>query len=146
MAKPVHLCNHAGCNELIPFDQTYCHKHEYKKPIEYADQKERHQVNKSIYHKRRNSKHESKYLRFYKSKEWRRMSHHWLMLNPLCEDCKKRGIVRKGDVVDHIVELRDNFEKRLDENNLQTLCYSCHNKKTKREKAKREKRKLQNLF
>ncbi|MCC4349797.1 HNH endonuclease [Limosilactobacillus reuteri] len=146
MVKPIHLCNHAGCGKLIPFDETYCHKHEYKKPIEYADQKERHQVNKAIYRKRMNSKHESKYLRFYKSKEWRKLSHHWLMINPLCEACKSHGIVRKGDVVDHIVELRDNFEKRLDEDNLQTLCYSCHNKKTKREKTKREKRKLQNLF
>jgi 5-methylcytosine-specific restriction endonuclease McrA len=54
--------------------------------------------------------------------------------------------MRKGDVVDHIIELRDDFSKRLDVNNLQTLCYSCHNKKTKIEKAKREKRKSQKLF
>lgn len=146
MSKPRHLCNHPGCMTLIPYDRTYCAKHKYKKPIDYADQKERHLVNKAIYHKRINSEHESKYIRFYKSKEWRKLSHHWLMMHPLCESCKRRGIMRKGDVVDHIIELRDDFSKRLNKNNLQTLCYSCHNKKTKIEKAKREKRKSQKLF
>ena len=142
----MHLCNHAGCSELIPYDQRYCSKHQYHKPIDYADKEQRHQVNKETYRKRINSEHEGKYIRFYKSKQWSKLSHRWLMLHPFCVSCEVHGVMRKGDLVDHIVELRDDFSKRLDESNLQTLCYSCHNKKTQIEKRKREKRKSSKIF
>lgn len=138
MSKPMHLCNHAGCMTLIPYDQRYCSKHEYHKPIDQADDKERHKINKAVYHRRMNSKHEGKYQHFYRSTAWKKLSHHWLMMHPLCVACEARGIYRKADLVDHIVELRDDWSKRLDPDNLQALCYSCHNKKTWREKHKRE--------
>jgi len=56
--------------------------------------------------------------------------------NGLCEHCKKKGIVRKGREVDHIIELID--ENKHDWNiaynpdNLQYLCSSCHNHKHQR--------------
>lgn len=135
--KPRHLCNYPGCMKLIPYDQSYCSKHEYKKPIKWADKQERHQINKAIYHKRITSKHEGQYERFYRTAVWKKLSHHWLMMHPLCVSCEARGIYRKGDLVDHVIELRDDWSKRLDPNNLQTLCYACHNRKTWREKQKR---------
>lgn len=63
--------------------------------------------------------------------------------NHECQDCKKLGKVvtdtneysekakRKKIqlVVDHIKELEDYPELALDEENLQTLCVNCHNKK-----------------
>lgn len=131
------MCNHPGCMELIPYDQPYCDKHTYKKPIDYADKEERHRINKQVYHRRTTSKHEGKYQRFYRSKQWKDLSHHWLMLHPFCAKCEALGIMRKGDVVDHIIELRDDWSKRLDPTNLQTLCYACHNRKTSNERQKR---------
>lgn len=142
MSKPMHLCNHPGCMALIPFDQRYCDKHEYRKPIDLADSKERHRINKATYHRRITSQHEGKYQRFYHSTIWKKLSHHWLMTHPLCVSCEERGIYRKGDVVDHIVELRDDWSKRLDPNNLQTLCYAHHNKKTWKEKHERNENRL----
>lgn len=139
MSKPMHLCNHPGCMTLIPFDQRYCDKHEYRKPIDQADSKERHRINKATYRRRITSKHEGKYQRFYRSTQWKKLSHHWLMMHPLCVSCEARGIYRKGDLVDHITELRDDWSKRLDPSNLQTLCYACHNRKTWREKRRRQK-------
>ena len=136
--KPMHHCNYPSCDRLIPYDQRYCSQHQYKKPIDYADDKERHKINADTYHRRITSKHEGKYQRFYRSTAWKRLSHHWLMLHPFCVQCMARGIYRKADVVDHIVELRDDWSKRLDENNLQSLCYSDHNKKTYKTKRKRE--------
>ena len=137
MSKPMHLCNHPGCTTLIPYDQRYCSKHEYHKPIDQADNQERHKINQMIYYKRINSQHEGKYQHFYRSSAWKKLSHRWLMMHPLCATWEARGIYRKGDLVDHIVELRDDWSKRLDPNNLQTLCYACHNRKTWREKQKR---------
>lgn len=139
MSKPMHLCNHPGCMTLIPYDQRYCEKHEYRKPIDQADSKERHRINKATYRRRITSKHEGKYQRFYRSAAWKKLSHHWLMMHPLCVACEARGIYRKGDLVDHITELRDDWSKRLDPSNLQTLCYACHNRKTWREKRRRQK-------
>lgn len=140
MSKPMHLCNHPGCMTLIPFDQRYCDKHEYRKPISYADKEQRHLMNKATYHRRMTSKHEAKYQQFYSSTQWKKLSHHWLMMHPLCVACEARGIYRKGDLVDHIVELRDDWSKRLDPSNLQTLCRADHNRKTWREKRRRQKR------
>lgn len=123
--------------ELIPYDQRYCSKHEYRKPLSRTDIKERHLINKATYHQRITSKYEGKYQRFYRSTAWKKLSHHWLMMHPLCVHCAAHGIYRKGDLVDHIVELRDDWSKRLDQDNLQTLCYACHNRKTWKEKHKR---------
>lgn len=140
MSKPMHLCNHPGCSELIPYDQRYCSKHEYRKPIDYTDKKQRHQVNKRVYYRRIHSHHEGQYQRFYRSTQWKKLSHRWLMMHPFCVSCEARGVYRKGDVVDHIIEIRDDWNKRLDKTNLQTLCYACHNKKTRRERMKRYER------
>ncbi|UCN18389.1 HNH endonuclease [Limosilactobacillus reuteri] len=59
-------------------------------------------------------------------------------MHPLCVNCEAHGIYRKGDLVDHIIELRDDWSKRLDTDNLQTLCYACHNRKTRQAKHRRQ--------
>lgn len=140
--KPLHECNYPACGRLIPYDQRYCSKHQYHKPIDYADSKERHMINAAVYHRRITSKHEGQAQAFYRSTQWKHLSHHWLMLHPFCANCLEHGIYRKGDVVDHIVELRDDWSRRLDESNLQTLCYACHNTKTARERARRHEKSM----
>ena len=65
------------------------------------------------------------------------------MMHPLCVNCMARGIYRKGDLVDHIVELRDDWTKRLDPDNLETMCISCHNKKSAIERRKRHERTME---
>lgn len=135
--KPLHECNYPSCSRLIPYDQRYCSKHQYHKPIDYADSQERHRLNAATYQRRITSKHEGKYQRFYRSTQWKHLSHRWFMLHPFCAKCMANGIYRKGDVVDHIVELRDDWSRRLDKTNLQTLCYACHNTKTRQKQVQR---------
>ncbi|WP_426451230.1 HNH endonuclease signature motif containing protein (plasmid) [Staphylococcus xylosus] len=55
----------------------------------------------------------------------------------LCQECLRNGLYTQADVVDHIVELRDGYSRRLDQSNLEPLCHDCHNKKTYREKQRR---------
>lgn len=123
--KPMKQCNWAGCNNIVPYDERYCEKH--KKHI-----------NKYRYHKRMYASDESKYQQFYKSTQWRKMSRHWLERNPICVKCYEQGIIRPAQIVDHVHEIKDDWSRRLDETNLQSLCRTCHNRKTKAEKLKRE--------
>lgn len=44
----------------------------------------------------------------------------------LCEKCLKKGIVRVGREVHHIVPIEQDWSKRLDYDNLILLCPSCH--------------------
>ena len=52
--------------------------------------------------------------------------------NYLCQECKSKGIYTYNFLeVHHIVKLKDDFDKRLDDNNLITLCCECHKKADK---------------
>nr|WP_275591513.1 HNH endonuclease signature motif containing protein [Mammaliicoccus sp. A-M4] len=55
----------------------------------------------------------------------------------LCQECLRQGYYQQANVVDHIIELKDDWSKRLDKDNLIPLCHSCHNKKTKEEQRRR---------
>ena len=66
---------------------------------------------------------------FYRSTHWRKLRAWWVDGNPLCVECESEGRTVVADVVDHIVPLKQGGSKfRLD--NLQSLCHSCHNRKT----------------
>lgn len=59
-----------------------------------------------------------------------------LLSEPFCRHCKAKGIITTATVADHIKDWKlgasPEEELRLftDRNNLQSLCASCHNKKT----------------
>lgn len=44
-----------------------------------------------------------------------------------CQRCKRKGGVGKGDVVHHIKELKDYPKLGLNDDNLITVCHTCHN-------------------
>ncbi|MBU5292814.1 HNH endonuclease [Anaerosalibacter bizertensis] len=75
---------------------------------------------------------EGKYIKFYKSREWRKARAEVMRRdNYECQKCKDRGEVTVGNEdsslhVHHIVHLKDNPLLGLDKNNLITLCASCH--------------------
>jgi len=52
----------------------------------------------------------------------------------LCQQCKREGRVVTGEkmqmAVDHILSRRTHPHLELDLSNLETLCQSCHNRKT----------------
>ncbi|WP_421406507.1 HNH endonuclease signature motif containing protein [Lacticaseibacillus paracasei] len=74
-----------------------------------------------------------RYFQFYKSKPWRQLSYSYRLAHPLCERCQAKCLYVQADVVDHIVPIRVDWSRRLDESNLQSLCNSCHWQKTKHE-------------
>lgn len=120
---PKKQCNHPPCKVLVDYNQKYCEKHKAKQT--------------SIKREERKQS-EGKYFQFYQSRTWRKASYLYRLNHPVCEDCLEEGLIRKADVVDHKIELKDDWSKRLDESNFRSLCHTHHNIKTTREKRKRE--------
>ena len=74
---------------------------------------------------------------FYNSKSWRSLRNYYISMFPLCELCNKQGYTIPGEEVDHRTSIRQGGAA-LSINNLQTLCKTCHARKSSRE-ASREK-------
>ena len=72
---------------------------------------------------------------FYNSRRWRSIAKNHKKNNPLCIQCLQEGKTTPVDVTDHITSIDDGGHK-TDLNNLQSLCHSCHNKKTGKNKRK----------
>lgn len=106
--KALHLCNKAGCTSLTR--ERYCPKHigEYNR-----------------YNRERTDK---KYTDFYKSNEWEIVRELALARDGYqCVMCRWRGIKKAADMVHHIVPIKKDWSKRLDLDNLMSLCDGCHN-------------------
>lgn len=78
---------------------------------------------------------DDEYVGFYKSKEWRTLRKQILERDlGLCQRC---GM--PAELVDHIIPSKDDWDDRLNPDNLQSLCRECHRIKTKREWMKHHK-------
>jgi 5-methylcytosine-specific restriction protein A len=119
------ICSYSGCNtpvESVDFDRSSprCTLHPMKaKPKKVYEH--HHVSGKNIYHGYR----------------WKKLRKLKASINPLCEHCYMYNIITALAVVDHVIELEDGGEP-YDINNLQSLCHSCHNRKTIVERKKRD--------
>jgi 5-methylcytosine-specific restriction enzyme A len=64
--------------------------------------------------------------------EWRQLAEDHLRREPTCRLCAIEGVMRQAQCVDHIQSIRKAPARRLDDTNLQSLCYPCHRSKTNR--------------
>jgi 5-methylcytosine-specific restriction protein A len=67
---------------------------------------------------------------------WAEFSRSYRRLNPLCAQCLREGRTTAAEAVDHVVPLRETG-RLIDESNLESLCASCHGKKSNRERRAR---------
>lgn len=70
---------------------------------------------------------------FYSKGTWKRLRKVFILANPLCVNCMENGIIQKATVVDHIKTIRSGGSP-TDLSNLQSLCDTCHNQKSGRER------------
>ena len=106
-------CNAVGCNRLSEYQ--YCEDHSHLGI-------QRHKIYDQNYRDRRTA-------RFYKSKEW--LISRKKVLNRdhgLCQHCLKHQKITPADTVHHKVPLKVDWSRRLDLDNLESLCASYHNK------------------
>ncbi|MBD6961599.1 HNH endonuclease signature motif containing protein [Vibrio parahaemolyticus] len=129
------VCASAGCKNVT--SSRYCSKCQRK-----ADERSREHAKKRARTSAR--RYEDKYKSFYGSQAWRDLRLLKLKRDPLCEDCKANGFLREGYDVDHVVEIKDDFSRRLDITNLRTLCRSCHVTKTIHARKQRTKNSMAN--
>lgn len=115
------LCGYPGCRTYVDYKTRHCEQHTGQVDKDY---------NRFVRDERSAA--------FYNSPAWRNLRKSVLAENPLCVKCMDEGVVELAVIVDHIVELKDDWERRLDKSNLEGLCRGCHNKKTAEEKLKRK--------
>jgi 5-methylcytosine-specific restriction enzyme A len=99
-------CTYMGCNTLVLGGR--CDKHPKKQWV----------------------KKDSNISYMYNNIEWRTSRETFLMVNPLCVQCKTAGRTEGATVVDHITPHRGDTVLFWDIDNWQALCTSCHNSKT----------------
>lgn len=85
-------------------------------------------IDKQRYKDYRNTRTDSKELRFYNSREWKVARVKVLELdNHLCLHCYLVDkTIRQADTVHHVIELKEDYSLRINKNNLISVCNSCH--------------------
>ncbi|MBV8780945.1 MAG: HNH endonuclease [Phycisphaerae bacterium] len=64
---------------------------------------------------------------------WQKVRLIHLRENPLCVQCLKAGDTVSATVVDHIVPHKGDYARFWNQDNWQSLCARCHNRKTAKE-------------
>ena len=67
-------------------------------------------------------------------RQWQRLRRMKLARQPFCAECSRRGRIVAATDVDHIVPLANGGTNADD--NLQSLCHSCHSRKTADQRGK----------
>ena len=67
---------------------------------------------------------------FYNSSAWKRLRLAHLSASPWCVFCLELGLHVPGNHVDHVETIASRPDLKLDDDNLQTLCITCHSVKT----------------
>ena len=102
--KPKRPCSYPGCGRLT--DGQYCEEHRLSIDRQY---------NKYL----RNPDTNKRYGR-----AWKKLRARFILLHPLCEQCKSEGRLTAAEEVHHILPLANGGTN--DEGNLMALCKSCH--------------------
>lgn len=126
----MHPC--PRCGQLIPVGVTYCEGCRPAAEAQAAEAMERRRAYKrqkynSIYNRRR----DPKYLAFYRSKEWRLLSRTYLQRAGYKCQAKLEGCTGLAVEVHHKdpIQTAKGWGARLDWENLEAVCTSCHNKR-----------------
>lgn len=109
--KPQRPCSYPGCPCLT--NGRYCNKHQKEIESKY-------------------NKTSRPFKKLYNSR-WYKLRKQFLLRYPLCEECKRDGVVIAAEVVDHVIPHKGNEQLFWDESNWQSLCKHHHDIKTAKE-------------
>lgn len=104
------LCSYPGCRQIVQGGR--CNEHRRPAPEERPKVRDP----------------------FLDTRAWRDLSTLVAAKDPLCANCKRRGLVVIGTQRDHIVPRKERPDLALVESNIENLCDRCHAKKTRRGK------------
>ena len=106
--KPKRPCSYPGCGRLT--DGQYCDEHRFSIDRQYNRYLRDPDTNKRY------------------GRAWKKLRARFLLLHPLCEQCKCEGRLTAAEEVHHILPLSNGGTN--DEDNLMALCKSCHSRIT----------------
>ena len=108
--KPLRPCLHPGCTALVR--SGYCERH---RPPRVE----------------RRSEDSRRWRRWYSLPVWTDdLRPEQLAREPFCRECAAHGLRVYATDVDHVVPHDGDWSKFIDPENLQSLCRSCHGRKT----------------
>ena len=110
--KPLRPCKYPGCCTLVP--GGYCQKHRPKD-------------------RGRRGEEAQSWRWMYGTEIWGKLRADQLLREPWCRECAAKGYRQRAEDVDHIRPHRGDWETFSDPGNLQSLCHSCHSRKTAEE-------------
>lgn len=122
--RPVLVKPCARCRKLIPYGRSYC---DPCGSAVIAEREESSRKRKKANDRAYNAKRDPKYLRFYASGDWKRLSRAKMdSAGYRCEGC---GAIAAE--VHHIkpIQTPEGWSLRLDWSNLEAVCINCHNKR-----------------
>lgn len=123
------------CGNLIPYGSVYCR---VCSPVVEAEREERIAESKRQSNRRYNQGRDPKYIRFYNSADWRRLSARYLQDRGYrCEEC---GAIATQVHHKDPIQQASGWDRRLDYTNLELVCTQCHNIKHDRFLRKKEKK------
>ena len=122
---PKVICKKIGCKKLVEkgINYGYCDEHK-----DFGEQKieEAKKYRYAQYDKTR----DPKLVAFYHGVKWKRLRESVLSRdNYLCQDCLASNMLVAAEEVHHIIEVKEDWNKRYEEDNLISLCKSCHRKR-----------------
>jgi 5-methylcytosine-specific restriction protein A len=127
----MYPCKQVGCIGEVETRGTYCKVHSHHKA---RDEKRKLESKERWLAAISNTKADPVTQAMYQSKEWRVLKRKVLAENPFCACCGEPAFV-----VDHIVPWQDGgVHLFLLRENLQSLCKSCHSRKTTMDTRKRQ--------
>ena len=114
------------CGVMIPQGMDYCPD---CKPAAIRQLQEYRKQNADKRQQKYNTKRDSRYLCFYRSKDWRRTSRAKLQACGYKCEARLEGCTGLAVEVHHIkpIQTPEGWELRLEWSNLEALCTHCHN-------------------
>ena len=106
--KPKRPCSYPGCGRLT--DGQYCDEHRFSIDRQYNRYLRDPDTNKRY------------------GRAWKKLRARFLLLHPLCEQCKCEGRLTAAEEVHHLLPLANGGTN--DDGNLMALCKSCHSRIT----------------
>lgn len=120
---PLKFCERAGCRCFAIPHSAYCAEHSRLRD-------ERRQSFQAVADKFRKTARERGY-----NYRWSRASKAFLTAHPWCAECLRHGEHTPATEVDHIIPHKGDKKIFWDSSNWQSLCHSCHSKKTAKERG-----------
>ena len=115
---PKKICFGPSCNRLVSMKEKYCHSCTEIMDIEKREKNQKYDEYIRDDHT----------VKFYHSKEWKRVREAALVRDHfLCQKCLNDNIINSAEIVHHIIEVKEDWSKRLDIINCESVCKRCHN-------------------